>query len=584
MHGQEFDAEKLLLKPKYNNFEARTIPTIEEYLSGHVEEHILFLKALECFRAASNNNDRVDLKVIDFRGNVTSSFFNILARDEDIASRLSQSVSQKFHNTASSRSDFIPSNLIPYDRIAMAAYKRGLIPAKMMRGKAARYEVTKQLKHIIEVRDIELIYRCPSDKHFYDNLLQRSVQFQRAAFPLNDTVKEEVSRAFMTAVGTNKKFCDVDGDAMVANANTTFRCTFLLGTCEGGNNTHATDANLLAPSCRGNGSLHQIGLDMFHFSSPRGSPSYIKFKHVLDMSSHFYIGKLAVIFEQTTEAIRRMLSGYGLHETDIPSPSNNNQSVLLLDHYTGEKGNSTGCPLRDPKCMNRPRIYFQSEQHASPQFGRVNFDIRLCSESPNCIVWEYSDYNYRNLEDDVKSSTVLLPIMIQSPSRLSSYETHVKSLKERQYDIVFFGWITKRRKALWKQPIPLIEAHPDRTLVLKYVHHEAKEEMANAYKDAKVCLVTHAYNSTGAGEYHRLSEFARFGCVPVMENFGEEIGVESFKRCGGAVFTSFDKLMEKASEVVAEIDRGVYDGRSNSIARWWKDGIQWEKFLTTVLQ
>ena len=81
MHGQEFDAEKLLLKPKYNNFEARTIPTIEEYLSGHVEEHVLFLKALECFRAASNNNDRVDLKVIDFRGNVTSSFFNILARD-----------------------------------------------------------------------------------------------------------------------------------------------------------------------------------------------------------------------------------------------------------------------------------------------------------------------------------------------------------------------------------------------------------------------------------------------------------------------------------------------------------------------
>ena len=52
MHGQEFDAEKLLLKPKYNNFEARAIPTIEEYLSGHVEEHALFLKALEFFRAA----------------------------------------------------------------------------------------------------------------------------------------------------------------------------------------------------------------------------------------------------------------------------------------------------------------------------------------------------------------------------------------------------------------------------------------------------------------------------------------------------------------------------------------------------
>jgi hypothetical protein len=147
MHGQEFDSEKLLLKPKYNDFEAgRPIPTIEEYFSDRDKELGLFLKALECFRSASDNNSRIDLRVIDFRGNVTSSFFSILARDEGIASRLSQSVSQKFLNTASSRSNFLPSNLIPYDRIAMAAYRtdnpNNLIPAEIIGGQNGRYEAS----------------------------------------------------------------------------------------------------------------------------------------------------------------------------------------------------------------------------------------------------------------------------------------------------------------------------------------------------------------------------------------------------------------------------------------------------------
>ena len=49
------------------------------------------------------------------------------------------------------------------------------------------------------------------------------------------------------------------------------------GTIVGG-----TNSNYDSPSyCNNEGSLHQIALDMFHHSSPPGSASYTKLKHVL---------------------------------------------------------------------------------------------------------------------------------------------------------------------------------------------------------------------------------------------------------------------------------------------------------------
>jgi len=46
--------------------------------------------------------------------------------------------------------------------------------------------------------------------------------------------------------------------------------------------TTNTKSNYDSPSyCNNEGSLHQIALDMFHHSSPPGSASYTKLKHVL---------------------------------------------------------------------------------------------------------------------------------------------------------------------------------------------------------------------------------------------------------------------------------------------------------------
>ena len=144
-----------------------------------------------------NNNDRVDLKVIDFRGNVTSSFFNILARDEDIASRLSQSVLQKFHNTASSRSDFIPSNLIPYDRIAMAAYKRGLIPANW--STSSRSETYSWSTGVLPINTSTTI--CCRDQYSSKGPRSLSMTRLRRKYPVPLWPQLEQIRSFVMSTG-----------------------------------------------------------------------------------------------------------------------------------------------------------------------------------------------------------------------------------------------------------------------------------------------------------------------------------------------------------------------------------------------
>lgn len=208
--------------------------------------------------------------------------------------------------------------------------------------------------------------------------------------------------------------------------------------------------NILADFCNGTGSLHQIGLDMFHFSSPVGSPSHIKLKHVLDATSHFYISPAVEIFAQTRASIAKMLEGYGLHQT---KSSNKNTSVI--DMFAQSKSG----------CRHQARIYIQSEQHISGAFKRVRSELNICSDSQNCIIWEFSDNNYMNLRTG-QELTVLTPIMIQSPSCLSPYESlFPKNLTERSFDIVFFGTMTDRRKDLLNQSESYIVGHPKRIII-----------------------------------------------------------------------------------------------------------------------
>jgi hypothetical protein len=88
------------------------------------------------------------------------------------------------------------------------------------------------------------------------------------------------------------------------------------------------------------------------------------------------------------------------------------------------------------------------------------------------------------------------------------------------------------------------------------------------------------------GEYHRISDFKRFGCVPVMETFGDKLTVEALSTCAGIKFADFDDL---PNAVVSELKRmnetsnGILREEQLAIHRWWDNGIDWSTFLENVL-
>ena len=148
--------------------------------------------------------------------------------------------------------------------------------------------------------------------------------------------------------------------------------------------------------------------------------------------------------------------------------------------------------------------------------------------------------------------------------------------------MVFFGLMTNRRNIFTDIKKVYMGSHPGRQVVAQ--HNNDMNAVADNYKEAKVCLIVHAFSSKSAGEIHRLSEFAPFGCIPVMEKWGDEFGVDRYESCSGAVFVN-DRynIMQTAADVVTDIDQGLYIGRERDIVNWWKTGIHWDDLLTTVM-
>ena len=44
-----------------------------------------------------------------------------------------------------------------------------------------------------------------------------------------------------------------------------------------------------------------------------------------------------------------------------------------------------------------------------------------------------------------------------------------------------------------------------------------------AYADSKIWFVVHSLMAESAGEYHRISEIARFGCILVVETIADKL-------------------------------------------------------------
>lgn len=328
--------------------------------------------------------------------------------------------------------------------------------------------------------------------------------------------------------------------------------------------------------CLTKGSLHQLAVDMFMHSSPPGTASYNKLKYVLDRNSEFYVemGGVHGIFAQNRAMMSNMLYGYGLHPVGM-KPSGLSNVTLVETMFT-----NSACSLHDVNCRDQARIFIQTEQYFKDH-------ILLCHEAPSCIVLEFSEYNLEKAKNhdnvkDLANSFVLLPVMTQSPtSRLSIYEPAVpKDPQSRSIDMAFFGLITNRRQFLVESTNAYAAAHPDR--IVRVGKDNNAKSIGKQYPEAKVCLVAHSYTTDSGGEYHRLSEMAPFGCIPVMEHFTDKIGIDIYEKCAGVVFANATNLVDAAADVVAKIDRGDYHDRINAIVDWWKVGIQWYTILRTV--
>ncbi|CAB9526535.1 expressed unknown protein [Seminavis robusta] len=310
--------------------------------------------------------------------------------------------------------------------------------------------------------------------------------------------------------------------------------------------------------CKNKLSLHQMCLDMIAFSSPKGSPSYNKLQKVLGQAKSYKVKLGGVIFRDNEANIENMLKGYGLNASTPEDPP---ETVLHV------QSDYTFC--RD--CTTVPRIFIQTEQLDAVGEGKLRKNLRPCHDQELCVIWEYSDFHYHWMKDKgVHDSVMLLPMMHQS--RLGDPK-YMRPLTNRSLEVVFFGELKARR-------IPLIESFQNTLSNVRMEKSKAVAHIKRSYADGKVCLITHGYGATAAGETHRLSEMGRFGCIPVVETWSDQQFLEPYKKCGDVVFADYDNLLNATRAVLATIN-----DKDDQLAKrvdWWRDGVHWESVLTTV--
>ena len=333
--------------------------------------------------------------------------------------------------------------------------------------------------------------------------------------------------------------------------------------------------------CVNEGSLHQIALDMFQLSSPVGSASYNKFLHVLQQNPTFFtsIGK-DNIFAEIENNVVAMLQGFGLKRLE-----NWTSSATLVDVAPDVGLGRAVCDIGYRRCLNQTRLLVQSEQVVGSRWtARLLPAFRLCHQSANCVIVEYSSYNYKFLQDEgLSDSVVLLPIMTQETSRIGKPKVaSLKPLWNRTMDMVFFGSKTDRRKPTlkaWNQ-----YANETRSVNVDITRRSRDlADLARSYSNAKVCLILHAYMADAALEYHRLSEFGPFGCIPLVETSAETFAIEPYRRCGRAVFAEKENLFAALHVILDYINRSTDVEQGIRHAEWWSNGTRWAEVLPAVL-
>jgi len=318
--------------------------------------------------------------------------------------------------------------------------------------------------------------------------------------------------------------------------------------------------------CNTTGSLHQMALEMANFSSPPGSPSYNKALRILNGVTHYktYMPYTQDNYRGILQHLKSMFVGFGLKNVFRAPPDLDYRHFLRVETV-----------LRNCKenCTDQPRIILQSEQiwYYEERYLRI---LQTCHESRNCLILDFSDYNYRFAQKhNFADSVLMLPLMIQS--RLG-YVDSLNPFHNRSLDVVFFAEVEGRRKRFRDM---LVANKTDWSILFEFRDDGTTK---GHYNDAKICLIMHRYQALSAGEYHRLSEFAPMGCIPVMESSGDQLFLEPYRRCARVIFADHDDLIETMESVRQELHSGDAVATNFRHVEWWHADIRWEEVLSAI--
>jgi hypothetical protein len=266
-----------------------------------------------------------------------------------------------------------------------------------------------------------------------------------------------------------------------------------------------------------------------------------------------------------------MLEGFGLQRITgkiLDSAKHNDTIIVENSYFSGIKWKKS---CVGPSCEELPRIIIQTEQKRSflPEY------LAKCHSSLNCVIWEFSTYNYQwQSELRVQDSVFLVPHLIQN--RLDKLTPALpKPISKRKYDVVLFGKVSDERVKLKKA---LEEQYPNMTLLIETNTNIA--QIRAAYMDAKICVIVHAHSRISAGEYHRISDFAKFGCVPIVETIADtDVGLSFLTECAGMVSADLDELVPS---IVRVLEEEIHFDDMQARIDWWNNGIEWATLLKRI--
>jgi hypothetical protein len=255
-----------------------------------------------------------------------------------------------------------------------------------------------------------------------------------------------------------------------------------------------------------------------------------------------------------------------------------NHTFVVENAFYSSANNGSFCHRSTADCT---RIVVQSEQLLIKTKQLLPY-LTKCHLSPNCVIWDFSDFNYQwAVKRNISESFLLLPIM-SSPriaTRLALHGDEIVAptpLPQREYDIVMYGKEVPRRNVLKTR---IKKKHPRWKVDIRVLMNAS--DLASAYSNSKICLTVHSGHASSGGEYHRLSESAPFGCISLMETSDDKCWLDPYTQCGGVIFAPYDDLIEAAAGILDGIHNQPeeWSQKQATALDWWNRSNTWQDGL-----